>query len=319
MVLNPKKILEDYKNNKLNKHSAISSLISLIENSDSDEIRVECLKNLEEIGIKEEEIFKFLENLLISDSSNDVRTVTAKLIQNNFLVKSLSVMKWTVMYETDCECLYYIIDTLKKLNNEEAKSVLIKEVRKIQKLKYLLPDSNISNKPFKKDLKKLFKVSKIDISIMEAADIIMNFKIIAALKKKFYSVYYELENAKIVKLDLSDIEYEVRGWKSEFKNNIQDLSEVPGLKHLKYLQFLYLSNNQISSLKDLVHLTELTHLYISNNKLVDVINLQYIKTIPNLTYVDIRGNELAKKVNCDDFNEEIKVNFSDLGDSYYYL
>jgi Leucine-rich repeat (LRR) protein len=205
------------------------------------------------------------------------------------------------------------------MSNEESKSVLIEEVRKIEKLKYLLPDSNISNKPFKKDLKKLFKALKIDISITEAADIIMNFKIITALKKKFYSVYYELENAKIVKLDLSDIEYEVRGWKSEFKNNIQDLSEVPGLKRLKFLQILYLSNNQITNLKELVNLTELTHLYISNNKIVDLINLQYIKAMQNLTYIDIRGNELAKKVSCDDFNEDLKVNFSDLGDSYHYL
>lgn len=316
MVLIPNKILEDYKNNNLNKHSAIKSLISLIENSDNDDIRVECLRNFEEIGIKGEEIFKFLENLLISDSSNDVRKVTAKLIQNNFLEKALSVMKWAITYETDCECLYYIINALKKIDNEESKSVLIEEVRKIKKLKYLLPDSNISNKPFKKDLKKLFKTRKIE-QFSELADIIMNFKVIAALKKKFYSVYYELENAKVSKLDLSDIEYEVRGWKSEFKNNIHDLSEIPGLKYLKSLQYLYLSNNQIINLKDLIDLTEITHLYISNNKIADVINLQYIKTMPNLTYIDISGNELTKKVSCDDFKEGLNVKLSDSSEPYY--
>ena len=183
MVLIPKKILEDYRNNNLNKHSAIKSLISLIDNSDNDEIRVECLRNFEDIGIKGEEIFKFLENLLISDSCNDVRKVTAELIQNNFLEKALPVMKWAITYETDCECLYYIINALKKINNEDSKSILIEEVRKIKKLKYLLPGSNISNKPFKNDLKKLFKVQKMDVSGSELADIIMNFKIIAALKK----------------------------------------------------------------------------------------------------------------------------------------
>ena len=317
MVLIPKKILEDYKNNNLNKHSAIKSLISLIDNSDNDEIRVDCLKNFEEIGIKGEEIFKFLENLLISDSSNDVRKVTAELIQNNFLEKALPVMKWAITYETDCECLYYIINALKKINNKDSKSILIEEVRKIKKLKYLLPGSNISNKPFKKDLKKLFKAQKMEVPGSELADIIMNFKIVAALKKEYYSVYYELENAKVIKLDLSDIEYEVRGWKSEFKNNIHDLSEVPGLKYLKFLQVLYLSNNQITNLKDLVNLTELTHLYVSNNKITDVINIQYIKSMPNLTNIDISGNELAKKVSYDDFKNSLNVKITESSDSYY--
>lgn len=318
MVLNPDKIFEDYKSNIIDRQSAIKSFISLIENSDNDETRVECLRNFEKIGIKGEEIFKFLENLLISDSSNDVRTVTAELIRNNFIEKALPVMKWAITYETDCECLYYILSALKVINTEDSKSVLIEEIKKIKKLKYLLPDSNVSNKLFKKDLKKLFKTKKIEhISQSELVDIIMNFKIIATLKKKFYSVYYELEDAKVVKLDLSDIEYEVRGWKSEFKNNINDLSDIPGLKHLKSLKFLYLSNNQISNIKDLLTLPELTHLYISNNKIVDVVNLQYIRTMPNLTYLDINGNELAKRVSCDDFQESLNVKISDLSNPYY--
>jgi hypothetical protein len=186
-------------------------------------------------------------------------------------------------------------------------------------MKYLLPGSNISNKPFRKDLKKLFKTKKIEhVSQSDLFDIVMNFKIIAALKSKFYSVYYELENAKVIKLDLSDIEYEVRGWKSEFKNNIKNLSEIPGLTHLKSLKFLYLSNNQISIIKDLVNLPELTQLYLSNNKIADEINLKYIKMLPNLTYLDITGNKLAKKVRCEDFKNNLHVKLTDLRNPYFF-
>ena len=319
MVLIPKKILEDYESNNIDRQSAIKSFISLIENSDNDELRVECLRNFEKIGIKGEEIFKFLENLLISDSSNDVRAVTAELIKNNFLEKALPVMKWAITYETDCECLYYILSALKVINNQESRSVVIEEIKKIKKMKYLLPDSNISNKPFRKEIKKLFKTKKVEnFSQSELVDIIMNFKIITALKKKFYSVYYELENAEVVKLDLSDIEYEVRGWKSEFKNNIKDLSEIPGLKHLKSLKYLYLSNNQISNIKDLINLPELTQIYISNNEITDEINLEYIRMLPNLNYLDITGNELAKKVRCEDFKNNLHVKLTDLRNPYYY-
>ena len=120
-----------------------------------------------------------------------------------------------------------------------------------------------------------------------------------------------------MKLDLSDIEYEVRGWKSEFKNNIKDLSEIPGLTHLKSLKYLYLSNNQISIIKDLVNLPELTQLYLSNNEIADEINLEYISMLPNLTHIDITGNELAKKVSCEDFKDNLHVKLSDLSNPYY--
>ena len=125
MVLNPNKIFEDYKSNNIDRQSAIKSFISLIENSDNDETRVECLRNFEKIGIKGEEIFKFLENLLISDSCNDVRTVTAELIQNNFIEKALPVMKWAITYETDCECLYYVLSALKVINTEDSNEGVI--------------------------------------------------------------------------------------------------------------------------------------------------------------------------------------------------
>ena len=40
----------------------------------------------------------------------------------------------------------------------------------------------------------------------DLAQIIINYKIMSALTKKFYSVYFELENALVVKLDLADVE-----------------------------------------------------------------------------------------------------------------
>ena len=310
MDLPPKKIYEDFQKNDLDKSTAFELLISLIEHSDDDLIRVESIENLEKIGLETNKLFKLFENLMISDSSEIIRTSAAKVICNNFLDKALSPVKWALLHDSSYECMITIINTLVKMNDQESKDILIGEIKQIQKMKYIIEDSKITNKLFKRDIKKLFKSKPIEtISQEELAEIIINFKTIAALKKKFYSVYYELEDAKVVKLDLSDIEYEVRGWKAEFKNNIQAISDITGISNLKNLRDLYLSNNQIKDIEGLITLTKLTYLDLANNQINDKKNLDYLKKISNqgLKYLNISSNKIADFVSKNDFNSDLEI------------
>ncbi|TFG22707.1 MAG: hypothetical protein EU529_09665 [Promethearchaeota archaeon] len=304
MEITPQKICEDFRSNRLDKHSAIKQLISLIENSDDEEIREESVYSFQKIGAINEDLslFEILENLLISDLNEKVRIAAAKLIKNNFLHKAIEPMKWAIQHESDCECCIIIIETLVKINNVESKSILNDEIKKIKKEKYLDKSKRIDNKKFKRSIKKLLKERKYEsFSHDELAQIIINYKIMSTLTKKFYSVYFELESALVVKLDLADVEYEVRGWKADFKNNIRDISEITGLKNLKHLSYIDISNNLIRNIKELSDLENLTHLLISNNKITDIKNIDYIKQMPNLIYLDIRGNDFAAKVNKHDF------------------
>lgn len=309
MVLTPNKIIDEYDNNRIDKHSAIKFLISLIENSELNSVRIESLMILERIGLFDNNTFKFLENLLLSDSNNRIRIIAGKLIKEEYLDKALTPMKWALQYENDIDCLNIIINTLAFIEDPDAKTILFKEVKKIRKEKYLDKNKRIDNIKFKKSLKRLLKEKDYNsLSHHELADIIINYKVVVALTNQFYSVYFELENAQVIKLDLADVEYEVRGWKSDFKNNIREISEITGLKYLKHLKFLNLSNNLISNVKGLEELENLTHLYISNNKISSVENLTYLKNIPNLTYLDICGNEFLSKIDIREFkNIEIKI------------
>jgi Leucine-rich repeat (LRR) protein len=132
-----------------------------------------------------------------------------------------------------------------------------------------------------------------NLTHIELAEILINYLTISELTKKFYSVYFELEQNFVSKLDLADVEYEVRGWKADFKNNIKELSEITGLENLNHLTHLNISNNQIKNIQDLIQLKNLTHLYLSNNKIQNLINLEYIKKIPNLKYIDLAGNQIT--------------------------
>ena len=178
----------------------------------------------------------------------------------------------------------------------------------IRKEKYLDKSKRIDNKKFKRSIKKVLKERKDEsFSHEELAQIIINFKIIAALTQKFYSVYFELENALVVKLDLADVEYEVRGWKADFKNNIMEISDITGLKYLKQLKYLDISNNLIKNVKDLLNVEALSYLLISNNKIADIENLDYFEKMTNLVYLDISGNEFVAKIDKQIETLEVKL------------
>jgi len=99
MELTPSKIHEEYLKNNLDKHSAAKLLISLIDNSESDKLRVESIQGLEKIKIDDNKSFRFLENLLISDSSEKVRNSAALILKNLYIDRALEPMKWALIHE----------------------------------------------------------------------------------------------------------------------------------------------------------------------------------------------------------------------------
>jgi len=315
MEQSPKKIYDNFLDKNLDKHTAVDLLISIIENSDDDVERIKSVENLKKIGDKNDKIYKILENLLLADTNERVRNIAIEAIRELFINQALAPMKWAIKYESNYYCLVNIIETLVRINSLESKSILINEIQKISKIKYLDKAKRIDNKKFKKSLKSLLKSKKLEsYTHNELADIIINFKTISELTKKFYSVYFELDNALVIKLDLADVEYEVRGWKADYKNNIKDISEITGLMNLKYLTHLNISNNQLRSIHELIYLKNLTHLYLFNNFIKDMKNMEYIKQMINLKYVDLAHNPIASYLTSQDF-EKIEVT---LAKPYFY-
>ncbi len=308
---NSHKIYEDFRNNRINKSTAFDLLTSLIENSENENVRLEAIISLEKIGLKNNNLFNFLENLLISDSNSLIRNAAIKFLKHLFLEKAINPLKWAINHETDYECLVTIIQSLEEINSFESKSILVNEIKKIMKIKFLNKERRIENKKFRKILKKLIKSKKvINFTHKEFAEIIINYLTIVNLINKYPNVYYELDpqNGLIKELDLSDyLEYEVRGIPFGWKNNIQSISEIIGLKYLTSLKKIDLSNNMIENVKELIHLKELTHIILTNNNISEIENLNYIRDLPNLEYLDLRGNKFGTNISLDKFDPKIRI------------
>jgi len=315
MVLTPKRIYEEIGNSNINKFRAYDLLTSFIENSENEEIRVDSIRYLEKIGVLDEKLFNFLENILISDSNREIRIIAAEFLKNKFLEKSINPFKWVIKHETDYECIIIAIKSLKKINSSETKLLLFIQLKSIIKTKYINEQKKIENKKFKRIVKKLVKSKKYDrFTHKELSDILINYIVIKNLIKQYPNVYYELnpQSGLIEELDLSDfLEYEVKGVQFGWNNNITSISEIYGLKYLNNLKKIDLSNNQIENIMDLANFKNLTHLILTNNKISKLENVEIIKSLPNLVYLDLRYNDITKKINPKEFDNNIRVLLKD--------
>ena len=105
MALSPKKIYDDFNKKDIDKLSAADLLISLIENSDKVDTRLKSIETLEKIAAKSKNVFNILENLLISDNSEEIRYLAAKTLKVLFREKALSPLKWALEHEKSLQFL----------------------------------------------------------------------------------------------------------------------------------------------------------------------------------------------------------------------
>ena len=112
MELTPEKIYRNYNNKTLDKISAVENLISIVENSDNINTRLESIRILRDIGAQTNKVFKFLENLLLSDFHEKIRQLAAETLKNLFIEKALEPIKWALQHEDSPYCLNTIYYTL---------------------------------------------------------------------------------------------------------------------------------------------------------------------------------------------------------------
>ncbi len=245
MVLTPSKIHEEYFKNNLDKQSATKLLVSLIDNSDSDKVRVESIQALEKIKIDDNKSFRFLENLLISDSSERVRNSAALILKNLYINRALEPMKWALIHEESPSCLNTIHTTLIKIIKnmvENNQQILYSEVKKIRE------------REFRISLEQLSKVKSIEkLTNKELAEILINYFTFLLLKKIYWRIKFKIENCKFIELDFI------------FKG----LTEIPEpIKYLSSLKTLIFRYNQLTTLPEWIgSLTSLKSLNLNVNNI----------------------------------------------------
>ncbi len=296
MPLTPNAIFEDLKNKDLDKPSAIELLLTLIDNAEKPETRIESIKILEEIGTADQKTFKFLEHLLISDTNENVRNLTCKVLKNLYLDKALAPISWAFEHETSLKCLITIISTLAEINPHKSKSILIDKINIFHQKKSVY---NLNRLFEKKDIK--------DLSNSELANILINYYIISSLKLTFGYIKFTVNDSGLItELDLSNVE-RYSSSLSKLENILELIFSLKTIKkcdlrfnHLvkipavlnNSIEYLDLSYNKIIKLPNFSKFTSLKTLNLKSNRLRNLPeSIGLIKSLENL---NLRNNMLAK-------------------------
>ena len=291
MELTPSKIYEEYFKNNLDKQSAAKLLISLIDNCESDKVRVESIQALEKIKIDDNKSFRFLENLLISDSSERVRNSAALILKNLYINRALEPMKWALIHEQSPSCLNTIyLALIKIIKNlvENNQQILYSEVKKIRE------------KEFRICLEQLSKVKSIEyLTNKELAETLVNYFTFLLLKKLYWRIKFKIENCKFIELDfifkgLTKIPEPIK-YLSSLKTLIFRYNQLTTLPEwiggLSSLESLNLNVNNIKMLPETIgSLTSLKELFLWKNELREL--PKRICFLSKLEIINLRLNQI---------------------------
>ena len=177
--LKPHKIIDEVKKGIISKSHATEILISLIEGSDDYKIRAESIIGLDQIEFKTEQIFKIIENILISDNNPLVRNAAAQVITHHYVKEGLNSLKYVITHDKSPIVMKTIFEFLSHFN-EKPLSFLNEELKKwMEKFAIEIGIAHEEAKFFL-DLEALFAANnenyEIDTSIYKYFKIITEFK-----------------------------------------------------------------------------------------------------------------------------------------------
>ena len=313
-TLSPKEIFEDFKEKKFDKSKASELLISVIENplELDNRTRISSVRFLGLIGSKEESVYFFLENLLISDLNEIVRGNAASIIIRDFSDQALEPIKWALKNEESESSIILIIKALEKTKNLKLKS-LLKTIEYIDfKGKFFFPfgtdpiinlsSSNIEKISKVKGLGNLINLNKLYLNFnriteIEDLDNLINLKSLHFQGNKIIKIKGLEHLKKLEYLYLNNNEIlKIQGIKnlSNLKSLMiydNQITEIQHLEHLSNLEILNLRNNGINEIKGLKHLDNLKRLDLSNNEITEIKGLD---NLTNLEFLDLSYNQISE-------------------------
>lgn len=278
MPLTPQAIYRDFINGDLDKPFATELLITLIDNAENFETRIESIDVLNKLQVNDDKTFDFLEHLLISDLNEDIRNLTISVLRDRYLDRALEPMIWAIEHENSLKCLISIILTVGQIDNHDAREVLIKKLKKFSKNeeKHILLNNSE-------------KLTIENLPNRELADILINYYVISFLKTTFgYFRFKRNELWKITELDLSNVERYSSGL-----NKLEYFLEP--IFSLKALTSCDLRFNHLTTIPDCFN-NSIEYLDLSYNKLIKLPTLSKYRNIINLNLKSNRLRTLPESI-----------------------
>lgn len=263
------KILRQVRAGQLDKSSAIEYLITYIEGSENPQIIGKSLREFIQITSRNKRVFKFLENLMVSDESPLVRSIAAEILFNDYPIDSLKPLKWAIQNEKSALFFKNLLSFLEKVGGKVSEELKDEFFQRIGKFYGVYPD----------EAKIFWDLICNILSHQDDMDLDSDgYKGCGTTKRDIIhgDAFYIERYGHVTALNLA-------GWK------LNILPESIGA--LSKLRYLDLGRNSISKLpKALLNLSELKELDLSDTTLQRL--PEWLGNLPKLRKIDLSNNHL---------------------------
>jgi len=277
----PEKDLGITNHTNITTNDLLHRLIFLIENSSDDKCRLEFLNQLGKIEKKSEELFNFLENLLISDVNEEIRFSALNIILEHYNMAAMETIEWVIRNEYSLKILLHIIKQSKTFNEIKLKEILLSS------LYYFVEHNNWDNlKKYQEVLNIMVKKEQLEtFSIDKLFEIIHNIKTLSIISKKIRKKFefgkrieYEINKGIISNLSLWGLK-------------ISSFKEINDVLNLNKVTILELPSNSLEDLSGIENMRWLFHLNLNNNQLTDISRINSLK---KLEFLDLSSNKIRE-------------------------
>jgi len=258
----------------LNKKVKLNELLILLENNKGKKSRVNIVKQIGELGLKNYETYQILENLSISDEDPSIRSCAATELLNLFPEKSEKPIRWIIHNDNSLIVLRTILRTIEKRGDETLLPLRQLILERCSK------EFSVNNREviFYLDLFVLNDCNNNNNN--STSTLCLNFKSLignSILDLKYEGIPIIIQNGYTIALNLS-------GWIKKVPNSIVTLEK------LKYLD---LSENNLTSLLDSIGtLEKLKYLDLSGNNLTSLPDS--FETLKRLRIIYLSDNNISK-------------------------
>ena len=317
-LLTPKNIRDDFLAGDLSKDKAAELLISLVEDNDDTEIRVDSIRALEILEFQSEKLFITLENYLISDEDAILRATAAEYIILNFLEEAIVPLSWVIQHDKSPLVLKVFFSLQNRFDDE--KYELISHSLDIWEKEFassigIVPEESrfiLDVEALFAEIERNYEINSTSYKIFQKiADVkngepwlVINKRHIESLNFNFFKWKFIKDNLTIAPsfLKLIDLDFYINTLKQYSNNRQQAAVKLQGvyssswtesIGSLSYLKRLNLSKNGLKKIPySLKKLTLLKELDLSYNNLVEI--PQIIKSFNSLEKLNLKHNKIQR-------------------------
>ncbi|NHJ22529.1 MAG: leucine-rich repeat domain-containing protein [Candidatus Lokiarchaeota archaeon] len=283
----PEVVDSKLKGGEIDEKTAIALLISVMEESENEGDRVKSIHLLSQMNLKDDAHYRFIEGLVISDSSLRIQEYAAEILIDKFLTRGVETIRWLIKQKMSLSLVSRIFKALLKKAEGTLRELIIESFNSVfsGNIDFVKSQFRPHMEALVGDYRDYFNDAPFnEIPTDKLLEIFLGFETLVFIGdhyNTFYDLGHDLKDGYVISLFIGGSDFE----------NWDCPSDIEGLENLRRLEELTLKMCGFREIGDLDYFPDLKTLDLSENSISEIENLE---NLVRLKYLSLAGNSIKE-------------------------